>query len=151
MEIKDSLAAVAEVAVMAGFLSFVISLLVDAAAKPMKEKFPNWGGWSLVLMYSSWLLSGLVVYSTKIDLLSPLFPNMPSWLSLLLSAAVAGRGSNFIHDVFAYFDVQKNFTKANWLDLINSGLLNECALSNSLAATKTKKSIADDLKDAMRK
>ena len=68
--------------------------LVAALVTPIFEKY----GWDKFwLMYPSWILSGVFVWFTGLNLFAPFIPN--ALIGQILTAVVAGGGANMLHDL----------------------------------------------------
>ena len=68
--------------------------LVAALVTPIFEKYSLDKFW---LMYPSWILSGVFVWFTGLNLFAPFIPN--ALIGQILTAIVAGGGSNLLHDL----------------------------------------------------
>lgn len=79
-------------------LAFAIEALVEYfIGLPMKRYFPNW---SWLLIYVAWLVAAAGVWTYKIDLMQ-LWLGISegwTWFGLIISAAMIGRGSNWLHE-----------------------------------------------------
>jgi hypothetical protein len=68
--------------------------LVAMLVTPIFEKY----GWDKFwLMYPSWILSGVFVWFTEVNLFASFIPNQ--LIGQILTAIVAGGGSNLLHDL----------------------------------------------------
>ena len=76
------------------FMSVVANRLIDALVKPIYEKY-QWDHFSL--KYVSWVFGAGMVWFTGVNLFAGLVPDLAG---LILTAVVAGGGSNFIYDLF---------------------------------------------------
>ena len=68
--------------------------LVAALITPLFEKYSLDKFW---LMYPSWILSGVFVWFTGLNLFAPFIPN--ALIGQILTAVVAGGGANMLHDL----------------------------------------------------
>lgn len=68
--------------------------LIDALVAPLFEKFQLDKFW---LMYAAWIVSGVFVWFTGMNLFSAYIPS-PA-VGLIMTAIVAGVGANVLHDV----------------------------------------------------
>jgi hypothetical protein len=96
LTLPDLLAQVAQQLVVAFFLALVNERLVAALVAPVKQKWPTLDYWWLI--YPSWILGGLIVYASGINLFGPFIPD--PIVGKLLTAAVGGGGANLLHDIF---------------------------------------------------
>ena len=68
--------------------------LVAALATPLFERY----GWDKFwLMYPAWILAGVLVWLTGVNLFAAYIPNV--LIGQILTAIVAGGGSNLLHDL----------------------------------------------------
>lgn len=68
--------------------------LVAALVTPIFDKY----GWDKFwLMFVSWVLSGVFVWLTGVNLFAPYIPNV--LVGKVLTAVVAGGGANLLHDL----------------------------------------------------
>lgn len=79
--------------VVIGFM-ILANRLVDALVKPLADKFQLDGLW---LKYIAWGASGVLVLLTQANLFQAYIPN--PLIGQILTAVVAGGGSNLLHDV----------------------------------------------------
>jgi len=68
--------------------------LVAALVTPIFDKYNLDKFW---LMYPSWILSGVFVWFTGLNLFAPFIPN--ALIGQILTAVVAGGGANMLHDL----------------------------------------------------
>ncbi len=68
--------------------------LVAALITPLWDKYSLDKFW---LMYPSWILSGVFVWFTGLNLFAPFIPN--ALIGQILTAVVAGGGANMLHDL----------------------------------------------------
>jgi len=68
--------------------------LVDALVTPLFDKY-GWDHFSL--MYVAWIISGVFVWLTGVNLFAPYIPN--ELIGQILTAIVAGGGGNLLHDI----------------------------------------------------
>jgi hypothetical protein len=77
------------------FLAVVANRLVEALITPIFDK----RGWDKFwLMYVSWVIGGLIVWASGVNLLAEWMPS--ALVGQILTAVIAGGGANLIHDVF---------------------------------------------------
>lgn len=68
--------------------------LIAALVTPLFEKY----GWDKFwLMYPAWIVSGLFVWLTGVNLFAALIPS--ELVGKILTAVVAGGGANLLHDI----------------------------------------------------
>ena len=68
--------------------------LVAALVTPLFDKY----GWEKIwLMYPAWILAGVFVWFTGVNLFAAYIPN--ELIGKVLTAIVAGGGSNLLHDL----------------------------------------------------
>jgi hypothetical protein len=68
--------------------------LVAALVTPLFDKY----GWDkFFLMYPAWVLAGVFVWFTGLNLFAPYIPN--ALIGQILTAIVAGGGGNLLHDL----------------------------------------------------
>jgi hypothetical protein len=76
--------------------------LVEPILKPflvwLQKRLPVPEGW--VMMVFSWLLIGLVVATTEINVFATFIPR--PWIGYLLTAVLGGGGANFLHDLWPH-------------------------------------------------
>lgn len=68
--------------------------LVAALVTPLFDKY-GWDHFSL--MYVAWIISGVFVWLTGVNLFAPYIPN--ELIGQILTAIVAGGGGNLLHDI----------------------------------------------------
>ena len=68
--------------------------LVDALVTPLFDKY-GWDHFSL--MYVAWIVSGVFVWLSGVNLFTAYIPNV--LIGKILTAIVAGGGSNLLHDL----------------------------------------------------
>ena len=81
--------------IIAAFMATVANRLVDGLFKPMFAKF-NLD--NFYLMYVAWLVGGVLVWITQVNVFVSYVPN-PLY-GQVLTALVAGGGANLLHDLF---------------------------------------------------
>jgi len=89
--------------------------LVAMLITPLWEKY----GWDKFwLAYPAWILSGVFVWFTEVNLFASFIPN--ALIGQILTAIVAGGGSNLLHDLtdkpsnlIAVFDALEDYEDAN--------------------------------------
>lgn len=86
-------------AIAVGLVAFVVNAVVEAWLAPVKQKYPKLDTWWV--LYVAWVLAGVITFALNINLFADLFPQSP-FVGLLLTALVAGRGSNFLDDLQKY-------------------------------------------------
>lgn len=89
------------VAVLA--LAFAVEGVVEYfLGEPMRRFAPDW---SWTLMYAAWLAAAVGVWTYKLDLMQLWLGLSDSWtwFGLVISAAMIGRGSNWLHDFASRF------------------------------------------------
>lgn len=89
---------VAAALVGASFLALAVKSIVQALAEPVKKKYPDLDMWWLI--YVTWVIGGALSFVAKINIFSPILPEMPAVLGLVLTAIVTGGGSSLIYDIF---------------------------------------------------
>ena len=68
--------------------------LVAALVTPLFDKY---GGDHFALMYVAWIISGLFVWLTGVNLFAPYIPN--ELIGQILTAIIAGGGANLLYDL----------------------------------------------------
>ena len=84
------------VVIAVGTLAFVVNAIVAAWLDPFKLKYPDVDTWWVI--YVSWVLAGIAAWVLQLNLFANVFPQSPI-LGVILTALVAGRGSNFLADL----------------------------------------------------
>ena len=79
--------------VVAGMM-ILANRLVAALVDPLFDKY-NWD--KFYLMYPAWILSGVFVWLTGVNLFAAFIPNV--LVGQILTAVVAGGGGNILHDL----------------------------------------------------
>ena len=80
---------------VAGFLALVNERVVSAFVTPIFAKFNLDKFW---LMYIAWLVGGVLVWLSGANIFAEYIPG--ELVGKLLTAFVAGGGSNLLHDIF---------------------------------------------------
>ena len=85
-----------DVVVLGVVIGFMVlaNRLVEMLIKPLFERFNLDRFW---LMYVSWVVSGVLVYFTEVNLFAAYIPN--AIVGLVLTAIVSGGGANMLHDL----------------------------------------------------
>lgn len=79
--------------VVIGFM-VLANRLVAMLVVPLFEKY----GWDKFwVMYIAWIVSGILVAFTKVNLFAAVIPNEA--IGMVLTAVVAGGGANLLHDL----------------------------------------------------
>lgn len=89
------LAEVLQAVVVAIFMATVANRLVEGLIKPFYAQF-KWD--TFTLLYVSWVVAGLLVWLTGVNLFAPFIPDPLT--GKILSAIVAGGGANLLADLF---------------------------------------------------
>ena len=84
---------IATLGVVIGFM-VLANRLVAALITPLFDKY-GWDHFSL--MYVAWMISGVFVWLTGVNLFAPYIPN--ELIGQILTAIVAGGGGNLLHDI----------------------------------------------------
>lgn len=101
--LAEQFKALATPVAIVAFMIFVGERLIQALeplVKPglawlqAKTKTPD--GWFMMLF--SWLMVGLVVLATELNIFAPFIPK--PWVGRLLTVVFCGGGSNLLHDVW---------------------------------------------------
>jgi hypothetical protein len=79
----------------AAFLVTVTNRLVDGLITPVFDKFSLDKFW---LKYIAWVVGGVLVFVSGIDLFASVF--VYPVIGQVLTAIIAGGGANLLHDVF---------------------------------------------------
>ena len=79
----------------AAFLATVVNRLVDGFITPFFDKYDADKFW---LKYIAWIIGGVLVFLTGIDLFAGVF--VYPIAGQVLTAIVAGGGANLLHDLF---------------------------------------------------
>lgn len=77
------------------FVVVVGERLTEALARPLFTRF-NWD--TFWLLYVAWLICSGLVALTQVNLFAAYIPD--ALAGLILTAIVAGGGSNFLHEIF---------------------------------------------------
>lgn len=97
---------------MALFLAGIGEALTEALAVPVFDYFNGEDGkplWPrLPLLYISWAISGVIVFASGINLLAAVFADPLT--GQVLTAVIAGRGSNFLHEIFERIGTRPGLT-----------------------------------------
>jgi len=80
-------------AVVIGFM-VLANRLVEALITPIFDKYEVDKFW---LMYVAWIVSGVLVFLANVNLFEFVMPNV--FIGQILTAIVAGGGSNLLHDL----------------------------------------------------
>lgn len=80
-------------AIVIGFM-VLANRLVAALITPFFDKY-NWD--KFPLMYVAWVIAGVLVFLANINLFAAFIPN--ELIGKILTALVAGGGSNLLHDL----------------------------------------------------
>lgn len=80
-------------AIVIGFM-VLANRLVAALITPFFDKY-NWD--KFPLMYVAWVIAGVLVFLANINLFAAFIPN--ELIGKILTAIVAGGGSNLLHDL----------------------------------------------------
>ena len=80
-------------AVVVGFM-VLANRLVEMLITPLFEKF-EWD--KFFIMYIAWVIAGVLVAFSQVNLFTEFIPN--PIIGLVLTAIVAGGGSNLLHDL----------------------------------------------------
>jgi len=84
---------IATLGVVIGFM-VLANRLVEMLVTPVFEKY-SWD--KFWLMYPSWILSGVFVWLSGVNLFTAYIPDV--LIGKILTAVVAGGGSNLLHDL----------------------------------------------------
>lgn len=85
----------ANILIIAAFMATIANRLVAGLVTPVFEKFGLDKFW---LTYISWLVGGLLVWATGVNLFASYIPDPLT--GQILSAVIAGGGANLLHDLF---------------------------------------------------
>jgi hypothetical protein len=85
--------AVEVVAAIIGLVALV-NRFVAGFVTPLYDKF-SWDKFSII--YVAWMLSGVVVFLTGMNLFADMIPN--PLIGQILTAAIGGGGANILHDL----------------------------------------------------
>ena len=75
-------------------ISTLANAIVAAIVKPIFEKYSWDAFW---ILYISWAVAGVLVFLANVNLFAGVFENQ--LVGLLVTAVIAGRAANIIHDV----------------------------------------------------
>lgn len=97
MDIFGSL--VLQVAIV-GFLATVAEAIVEGFIAPVFDRYEKMKPHKFWLMYAAWGVSFVLVLLSGVNLFAEFIPDY-AMVGRVLTAIVAGRGSNFLHDLFS--------------------------------------------------
>jgi hypothetical protein len=80
-------------AIVVGFM-VLSNRLIEALVTPLFDKYEIDKFW---LLYVAWVLSGVLVFLANVNLFAGIIPN--EIVGKVLTAIVAGGGSNLLHDL----------------------------------------------------
>ncbi len=83
-----------------GFLATVAEAIVEGFVAPVFDRYPKLTPHKFWLFYVAWAVSGVLVFLSGVNLFEQFIPNY-GIVGQVLTAIVAGRGSNFLHDLFS--------------------------------------------------
>lgn len=75
-------------------ISTLANAIVEALIKPIWERYNLDNFW---LLYIAWIVAGVLTFLGNINLFEAVFE--PAIVGLILSAVIAGRASNILHDL----------------------------------------------------
>lgn len=91
----DGISVSAELLTLAIFLSTVTNRVVEGLVKPIFVKFNLDKFW---LLYVAWLVGGVIVFLSGINLFDGIFGSQ--LVGQILTAIIAGGGANMLSDLF---------------------------------------------------
>lgn len=100
-ELAEMFAGIAGAVAIVGFLATVAEAIVEGLVSPIWKRYELDGFW---LFYVAWAVAGGLVLLSGANLFDQIIPAESvalSWVGRALTAVVAGRGSNFLHDLFS--------------------------------------------------
>lgn len=97
------------VLMIALFLIAVVERVTEAFFSPICERFKIDTKW---LMYVAWILGGVIVYLANVNLFD-FAEKMDPRVGQVLTAIVAGGGSNLLHDLFSNMQRRTNLIAYN--------------------------------------
>jgi len=84
----------AELVAIIGGLVILVNRLVEGFITPIFDKF----GWDKFwLLYIAWVLAGIIVFLTGLNLFADLIPN--PLIGQIFTAVIAGGGANITHNI----------------------------------------------------
>lgn len=99
--LADILAALALPLAIVGFLATVAEAVVEGFISPLFKRYKLDTFW---LFYVAWAVSFALVLLSGVNLFGDFIPADTvalAWVGRVLTAIIAGRGSNFLHDLFS--------------------------------------------------
>ena len=102
---------VAAVAIV-GFLATAAEAVVEGLISPIWKRYKLDGFW---LMYIAWAVAFGLVMLSRINLFADFIPGDTValvWVGRVLTAIIAGRGSNFLHNLFSVKRSQMQLNRA---------------------------------------
>jgi len=85
------------------FLAFLAESLTEYLFGTPIDKVPTLKQYRWALMYVSMLVGVGLSFAYGVDLVNMIFGVATSWVSVLLSGIVIGRGSNFLHELVSKY------------------------------------------------
>ena len=101
LELAEIFVALAVPVAIVGFLATVAEAIVEGLISPIWKRYNLDGFW---LFYIAWAVAGGLVLLSGANLFADFIPGESlalAWDGRVLTAVVAGRGSNFLHDLFS--------------------------------------------------
>jgi len=79
-------------------LAFLSESLVEYLLGTPMDKIPKLAPWKWTLMYASGLMGTGLAFWYSLDLISVIAGKEPTWVGILLTGIMIGRGANWLHD-----------------------------------------------------
>ena len=83
-----------------GFLATVAEAIVEGFVAPIFDRYEKLTPHKFWLFYVAWAVSGVLVFLSGVNLFEQFIPAYGT-VGQVLTAIIAGRGSNFLHDLFS--------------------------------------------------
>lgn len=83
-----------------GFLATVAEAIVEGFIAPIFDRYKKLEPHKFWLFYVAWLVSGVLVFLSGVNLFEQFIPDY-GVVGQVLTSVIAGRGSNFLHDLFS--------------------------------------------------
>ena len=83
-----------------GFLATVAEAIVEGFIAPIFDRYEKLKPHKFWLFYVAWVVSGVLVFLSGVNLFEQFIPDY-AVVGQVLTSVIAGRGSNFLHDLFS--------------------------------------------------
>lgn len=98
--LTDIFAGLVVVVAMVGFLATVAEAIVEGFVAPIFDRYEKLKPHKFWLMYVAWAVGFALVFLSGINLFEQFIPEY-ALVGRVLTSIIAGRGSNFLHDLFS--------------------------------------------------